>query len=92
MPAETAPLAPKEWPHLELLAGWLLILVLQMLVFPCLCATGEAQVRMGLALDALFLVRLLVARMLREKNRSWVIYTLLLASSLLWIPLIFDRR
>ena len=92
MSNEESPRPPAEWPYLELLAGWLLIVVLQMLVFPCLCVEGDAKVRMGLVLDALFLVRLLVARWLREKNRSWIFYSILLASSLLWIPLLIDRH
>jgi hypothetical protein len=86
MSAETAPLAPKEWPHLYLLAGWLLIVVLQMVLFPCLCADGEAQVKAALVLDGLFLARLLLARFLHEKGRRWVLYAIVLATSLLWIP------
>ncbi len=42
MPDEGPPRPPAEWPHLELLAGWLLVVVLQLPLFPCLCQEGEA--------------------------------------------------
>jgi hypothetical protein len=83
---------PAEWPYLWLLAGWLVIVVIQMIAYLCLCAEGDAQVKAGLVLDALFLARLLLARLLHEKNRRWVLYAVVLATSLLWIPWIVDRH
>jgi hypothetical protein len=88
MPDEEPPKPPREWPHLVLLVGWLLVVILQSTLIHCRCTSpdGHPQVRAALVLDALVLARLLLARFLHEKGRRWVLYAIVLATSLLWIP------
>lgn len=41
-------------------------------------------------LDALFVIRVVIARIRKETSNDWKIYLAILASSILWIELLFD--
>jgi hypothetical protein len=78
-----------SWDYRHVLAALFISFVAQSLFLPCLCQIGEAKMNFALILDGLVLLRIGIARLLREIGRGWVFYAALLYLSPLWIHLAF---
>lgn len=79
------------WNYDQLILAFFFAFLAQMLFLPCLCDIGEAKVHFALIFDGLIVLRLIVARLLKQKDRGWIFYAILLYSSPLWIELL-NRR
>jgi len=67
----------REWKYLGVLVALVAGLLLQVLLLPCLCYRGTVKMQIALAADAIVLVRLLVARIRRERGNGWAFYAIL---------------
>ena len=83
-----SPAIDRGWPLRTVIAAMVLILAVQATFLPCLCPTGAVRIKIALAVDLVVFVRVLIAMLRDENGRGWIIYLLLAASSLFWIPLI----
>ena len=66
------------------------IAMLQIMLLPCACAAGQIKVNAGLTLDGLILARVALAVVRRERNLHWTFYLVLAATSIIWIPMVWD--
>jgi hypothetical protein len=73
------------WNFRQLTYAFFIGFVLQQLFLPCLCSIGTAKITLALVVDALVVVRALVAYIIRERGRGWIFYAVLLYSSTGWI-------
>jgi len=86
---ETPPVVTERgWPLLVIFGILTIIFLAQGVVLPCLCAKGTVKMEIGMGVDLIVVLRVLIAKLRREKGRSWMIYLLVAASSLEWIPMI----
>ncbi len=76
----------EEWNYVAVEVSLFGGLVLQMIVLPCLCYAGTVRMYIAIAVDLLVILRLVIARILRERNRGWIFYAML---PYLIIPIIF---
>ena len=74
-----------EWNYAQLLLALIVAFVLESMLLPCLCNIGTAKMQVAFVFLALVVVRIAVARIIREKGKGWVFYTILIYSSPLWI-------
>jgi hypothetical protein len=83
-----SPSAPskRRWPLSIILPVMAVIFILQPAVLRCACALGDLKLRVGYIVDGVIMVRVLVAVLLKETGRGWIIYLLVAASSFFWIP------
>jgi hypothetical protein len=81
--------APAPGPRLWPIGGCGLFLLsafmLQATLLPCLCAAGTVKMNIAFALDAAFIGRVILARLLRQTNRDWIVYGIILMTSAVWI-------
>jgi hypothetical protein len=80
----------RVWPLRECGLMLLISFLFQMMLLPCLCAAGDVKVNIALAVDAAFVGRVLLARVLRQTNGDWVIYGVILATSCVWIEWVVE--
>ena len=76
------------WNFTLLTAALVLGLIGQMGYLPCLCRIGVAKMAFALVFDGLILIRILLARRRKERNKGWVFYAILCCTSPLWIELL----
>ncbi|HDZ19869.1 hypothetical protein LCGC14_0562970 [marine sediment metagenome] len=66
-----------EWNYkvvlFALAVGWLV----QNLLLDCLCDIGQGKMKIATAVDVLILIRILIARLIHERNKGWVFYAAL---------------
>jgi len=66
-----------EWNYTAMLVSLLIAMVLQSILLPCLCYAGTVNGCIAGAVDLCVVLRLIVARMRRERGKAWVFYALL---------------
>ena len=66
-----------EWNYLAVLVSLLGAMVLQGVMLPCLCYQGTVNMYIAGAVDVLVILRLIVARMRKERGKGWVFYAIL---------------
>ncbi len=66
-----------EWNYMAVLIAFLFALLLQFILLPCLCYEGTVKMQIAGVVDAMVLVRLLLARIRRERGRGWIFYAIL---------------
>lgn len=76
------------WNYEHLIVALVIACILQSLFLPCLCGIGEAKMKFALAFDGLVLLRIGMAKLLKETGKGWVFYVALLYSSPAWIHLV----
>ncbi len=75
------------WNYKHIICALIIGLVLQNLFLPCLCQIGMAKITVALIFDGLVVLRIIAAKLLKQKDKGWIFYTVLLYSSPLWIDL-----
>ena len=76
----------KNWKYMNLLVILFLGFILQLLFLPMACHTGKANMRFAIVLDLLILIRIGIARIIREKGQGWIFYAILAITS----PILID--
>ena len=66
-----------EWNYWAVLSALFAAAVLQAALLPCLCNRGTVKMQIAMAVDAMVLIRILIARIRRERGMGWVFYTIL---------------
>ncbi len=66
-----------EWNYRAVLIALFAAVLLQFILLPCLCHRGTVKMQTAIAVDAMVLIRLLIARIRREHGRGWVFYAIL---------------
>ncbi len=89
--AATSMTVPKEaqregWNYKLLLVAFFYGFIGQMCL-PCLCQVGVAKSTVAFIFDGLFILRIIAARLLKQKDKGWIFYAILVATSALWIEL-----
>lgn len=79
------------WNYKNLLFALCVTFLMQIIILPCLCYVGDARIRMAFIVDGFVILRTIIAGIFHERGRGWIFYTLLLYSSLLWIPLLIPH-
>jgi len=79
----------QKWPILKISLWLVLIAFLQLIFVPCMCAKGQVKIMMAFSLDALFIIRVVIAYVIKEEGRAWIGYLIVLASTIIVIPLLF---
>lgn len=82
----------RVWPMSGCGLMLLIAFLFQMMLLPCLCQAGVVKVNIALAVDAAFVGRVLLARVLRQTNNDWVIYGVILATSCVWIEWVVESE
>lgn len=77
-----------SWNFRQLACAFIIGFILQMLLLPCLCSIGTAKATFALVLDALIVVRMLIAYFARERGRGWIFYAVALYTSAVWITVL----
>ena len=77
--------AAGHWNFRRLTIMFVIALVLQMIILPCLCDIGTAKLKFAFILDVLAAVRAGIAYLRRERGTGWKAYAWLLVTSALWI-------
>ena len=93
MAEDTTP-ARVEWNYSVALLLLLCAMLLQMTVLPCLCYRGTVNMYIAGAVDAMVILRLMIARMCRERGKGWIFYAILpfvivpavLVIEHIWVP------
>ena len=75
--AEAATKVHGKWNYLAVLVSLLAAVVIQGAVLPCLCYEGTIKIRIALGVDALILIRVLVAWIRKERGKGWIFYAAL---------------
>ena len=76
MADETAQDRP-GWDYRAVLVSLLVAMVLQSIFLPCLCYEGTVKGYMAGAVDILVVLRLIVARVRKERSKGWIFYAIL---------------
>lgn len=66
-----------EWNYFTVLLALVAAVMLQSMILQCACHEGVVKSQVAFGIDALVLLRLVVARVRRETGRGWVAYALL---------------
>lgn len=74
---ETVAKNPGEWNYLTVLGALGGAILLQSILGPSLCYVGTVNMSIALAVDSIVLLRLIAARVRRERGRGWVFYSIL---------------
>ncbi len=86
--------ASAEWNYLAVLVCLFGAMVLQAVVLPCLCYEGTVNMYIAGAVDVLVILRLILARVRRERGKGWIFYAILpylivpvvLLAQHFWVP------
>jgi hypothetical protein len=73
------------WNFKALACALVITFILQNIFLPCFCAMGSARMALAFIFDGLVIVRVLIARGMREQGRGWIFYLILIYTSPLWI-------
>ena len=73
--------ADGSWNFKIILSVLFITLIFEMMFLPCLCSIGTAKIYLALICTFLFLGRILVAKIRKEKNSDWKIYCILIVLS-----------
>ena len=92
--AEGATHVRSEWNYRVALLLLLCAMLLQMTVLPCLCYRGTVNMYIAGTVDAMVILRLVIARMFRQRGKGWIFYTILpfvivpavLVIEHIWVP------
>ena len=79
--------AAGEWNYAQLALALVVAFVLDAMLLPCMCNIGTAKMQVALVFLALVVLRIVIARLMREKGKGWIFYLVLLYSSPLWIEI-----
>ena len=79
------PLKQAPWHYRGLLLAFVISLVLQAVLLPCMCIEGKAEVAFAGVFDILILCRIIIARELNEQGKGWIFYLVFTLTSALWI-------
>jgi uncharacterized Tic20 family protein len=66
-----------EWNYLAVLSALGGAIVLQSILGPTLCYLGTVNMYISLTVDSIVVLRLIAARMRRERGGGWVFYSIL---------------
>ena len=66
-----------EWNYSAVLVSLVGAVIVQGIALPCLSYQGTVNMYIAGAVDAIVVLRLLVARLFREQGRGWVFYAIL---------------
>lgn len=80
--------APAGWDYKVLICAYLFSVFLQMMFLPCLCHIGEAKMEFAFLFDGFVLLRIIVAKIINEKNKGWQFYAILMLTSIVWIEVL----
>jgi len=80
--------ARAPWNCRQVALAFVVALLLQALVLPCLCPMGAADFTLALICDLAILLRVALAYFTRERGRGWIFYCALLYTSPLWVGLL----
>ena len=76
------------WNYEHLIVALVIACIAQNLWLSCLCQIGMAKMNFALVFDGLVLLRIGMARLLKETGKGWVFYAALLYTSPFWIDLV----
>ena len=83
-----------EWNYFATMVSLLGAMVLQSIFLPSLCYEGTVNMYMAGAVDMLVVLRLILARVRRERGKGWIFYAILpylivpviLLAEHFWVP------
>ncbi len=78
----------ERWNFKHLYCALGIVAILHALFLPCLCAVGMGIYRFSIAVDLLFLARIVVAHLRLETGRDWIVYSWFIWTSPIWIELV----
>lgn|GEM_PF-3201806 len=75
------------WNFFHLFLAVLIGILLQSIILPCLCGIGNAKMIIALIFDLFIFMRIVLAILIREKNKGWIYYCILCYASAFIIEL-----
>jgi hypothetical protein len=73
------------WNFGHVWVAFIVAILLQSLILPCLCAEGTVKGMIALGFDTFVAIRVAIAWLRNETGRGWLFYTILLYTSAFWI-------
>jgi len=83
-----------QWRYVAVINSLILGVLFQAVFLPCACYRGTANFYMVITVDLLIILRVIIARIRKERNKGWIFYLILphliipviLLANYLWIP------
>ncbi len=67
-----------NWYNNHIIFAFMVSLVLQSVLLPCMCGHGVARMKVAAIFDVMILIRIIIALLIKENNNGWRIYCILL--------------
>tara|TARA_B100000609_G_scaffold197469_1_gene194912 strand:+ start:789 stop:1091 length:303 start_codon:yes stop_codon:yes gene_type:complete len=77
----------KGWNYSSLTCALIVGLLAQCVFLPCLCAEGTAKINFAIVFDVLIVLRIILAKILKQRDKGWIFYLIMIYTSPLWIEL-----
>jgi hypothetical protein len=82
---KAADAAAEGWDCEQLILALVVTVVVQYVTLVYACEAGVAKIKLACVFDALVALRFIAAWALRQRDRGWIFYLVLLYSSPIWI-------
>lgn len=76
------------WNYTHLCVALVVGVVVQSLVLTCACYRGSLNMKVAFLFDGLIVLRIIVAKLLKQKDKGWIFYAILIYSSPVWMYLL----